>query len=114
MNKKLYKLLCDNYNKEINVELYDIWKNELIDYDEVLVEQAIKQIISTDKYMPNLARIIEIIKEQPELDITEENKIKRWNKKNIHPDWLDKVYNEEYLSKDELEELEIEWSIFEN
>lgn len=112
MNKKLYKSLCDNFNKEINTDLYDMWKEELKDYDEKLVEQAIKQVIMNDKYMPTLARIIEVIKNLPPLEITEAEKINRWEKKGIHPSWLDKAIVDEKLTDEELAELEEEWKLF--
>ena len=113
MNKKIYKTLCDNFNKEINIELYEIWKDELKDYDEKLVEQAIKQIIMNDKYMPTLARIVEVIKALPPLEKTEAEKIERWEKQGIHPSWLDKTIAEEKLTDEELAELESEMIIFE-
>lgn len=113
MNRKTYKFLCDNFNREVNPELYEMWKEELLDYDDKLVEQAINQIIRNDKFMPTLSRIIEVIKEQPPLEITEEEKLARWEKKGIHPSCLDKVRSNEQLTDEELAELEEEWKIFE-
>ena len=113
MNKKIYKTLCDNFNREINVELYEIWKEELKDYDEILVEQAVKQIIMNDKYMPTLARIVEIIKNLPPLDIPEDKKIERWEKQGIHPECLGKGIATEILNQQEIDNLERELSIFE-
>ena len=114
MNKTLYKKLCMNYGKELDKETYEFMEEALRQYDDKLVEQAIKQIIMNDKFMPTLARIIEVIKEQPILEITEEDKLERWEKKGIHPSCLDKTITNERLTDEELAELEEEFKIFEN
>ena len=61
MNKKVYLMLCKNYNKEPDRDLFEMWQEQLNEYTEEQVENAINQIIKVDKYMPTLARIIEVI-----------------------------------------------------
>lgn len=95
MNKRLFKMLCDNYNKEINTQLYDLWKEQLKDFSEEQIEYAIKEIIKSDKFMPTLARIIEMIDTS------------------VTPYWLGKEIEYKEVTDEELKELEKEMSIFE-
>ena len=95
MNKRLYLMLCSNYNKEPDKELYELWEENLKEYNEQQVENAIKQIIKTDKYMPTLARIIEMIDTS------------------YKPEWMNKEITKEEISEEELRELEEEFKIFE-
>lgn len=96
MNKRLFLMLCDNYNKEINNDLYELFKKNLEDYNEEQIENAIKEIIKKDKYMPTLARIIEMIDTS------------------YKPEWMDKEIVREEITPEELAELEEEFKIFEN
>ena len=95
MNKRLYLMLCTNYNKEPDKELFELWQSQLFDYSEEQIENAIKEIIKTDKYMPTLARIIEMV---------DTSKM---------PSWFNEKIEYEEVSPEELEELEKEMSIFE-
>ncbi|MBO7732058.1 MAG: hypothetical protein J6S67_05885 [Methanobrevibacter sp.] len=96
MNKELFKMLCANYGKEPNVDLHKLWNEELKDYDELYIEQAVKDILINDKFFPTLSRIIEEIKSLPLITITEEEKTKRMEERGIKPSWLGgKVVNEQ-------------------
>lgn len=88
MNKKLFKMLCDNYGRNVSVELYEMFDEELKMYDPMLVKGAIKKILSNNKYFPTLSEIKEVIRELPPLIISEDEKIKRWKAKGIVPAWL--------------------------
>lgn len=88
-------MLCDNYNKDINNDLYEMFKENLEEYSEEQIENAIKEIIKNDKYMPTLARIIEMIDTS------------------YKPEWMNKEIKYEEVTDEELEELEKEMSIFE-
>jgi hypothetical protein len=90
MNKKLYKMLCLNFNKELDKDMYEFLSEELIDYDPYYVEQAIKKIIREDRFFPNISRILDVIKSIPTHYFSEEEKIQRWSEHNIRPKWLDK------------------------
>lgn len=96
MNKRLYLMLCDNYGKDINNDLYELLKENLKEYSEEQVENAIKEILKKDKYMPTLARIIEMIDTS------------------YKPEWMDKEIVREEITPEELVELEEEFKIFEN
>ena len=113
MNKKLYKLLCTNYNKKLDKEMYEIYEETLREYQDYMVNDAIKYIIQHDKFMPTVARIIEVIKELPNREITEKEKRDQWEKKNIIPKWLDEYLTYEKLEPEEIEKLNKEMSIFE-
>ena len=88
-------MLCTNYNKEPDKELFELWQSQLFDYSEEQIENAIKEIIKTDKYMPTLARIIEMV---------DTSKM---------PSWFNEKIEYEEVSPEELQELEKEMSIFE-
>lgn len=88
MNKGLYLMLCNNYNKQPDKKLYELWQEQLSDYSDTQIENAIKKILKEDKYMPTLARIIEMI------DTT------------ILPEWFDKDIEYERASDEEIEEID--------
>lgn len=94
MNKKDFVKLCMNYDKEPNEELYELWKEELKDYDTYYVEIAIKNITKEDKFFPNLNRILEEIKKLQSLEIPTYEKIKRMKEKGVIPSWLEDYENE--------------------
>lgn len=81
-------MLCNNYNKQPDKELYELWQGQLSDYSDIQIENAIKEIMKKDKYMPTLARIIEMI------DTT------------ILPEWFDKDIEYERASDEEIEEID--------
>ena len=62
MNKKLFKQLCMNYNREADKELYELWEYSLRPYDDEEMQKAVSIIISQDKYFPTLNRVLEVIK----------------------------------------------------
>lgn len=90
MNKKDFAKLCMNYDKEPNEELYELWNEELKDYDNYYVEMAIKNIIANDRYFPTLSKVIEELKNLPPMEISVEEKIKRMKEKGVIPSWLEK------------------------
>lgn len=49
------------YNKEITKEQLEVWYSFLKDYSEDQLNNAVKQIINTEKYMPSIAQIKEQI-----------------------------------------------------
>lgn len=49
------------YNKEITKEQLEVWYSFLKDYNEDELNNAVKQIINTEKYMPSIAQIKEQI-----------------------------------------------------
>ena len=100
MNKKLFISLCMNYNKEADARLYELWEESLKDYDPYVVEKAISNIMLKDKFMPNLNRILEEIK-NTKVEYTEEMKLKRWKEQGIEPSVLKMTPKE---STPELEE----------
>lgn len=105
MDRKFFKMLCDNFGKTLNADLYELFDNELKDYDPILVERAVKKILDENKFFPTLSDIKNIIKDLPELKISDEEKIKRWNSKGIQPSWLNEEQEIEEITEEELEEL---------
>lgn len=108
MNKKLFKMLCDNFGKPLNADLYNLFDSELKDYDPILVETAVLKILNEHKFFPTLADIKNVIKELPELKISDEEKIKRWKNKGIQPSWLThpELCVEEPASDEEIKEMQ--------
>ena len=106
MNKKLYKMLCVNFNKEPDKDMYELLEETLYGYDDYLIKDTIDYIIKNDKYMPNIARIIEVLKSMPNERLTDKQKIKRWEEKGIHPNWLDIEIKREPISDEDLKQLE--------
>ena len=103
MNKKIFKQLCINFNKEPDKELYELWEYNLRPYDEEEIQKAVERIIATDKYFPTFSRILEIVKDvvsKEDFDYSNEDYIKEKMKKhNIHPDWLDKEITNEPIDE---------------
>ena len=96
MNKKefaeILKTFFRNYNKrleEVDAGVINNWYEALKDYDVLYVKKGIAMAMVKEKYLPNLATIIEYIKEVPEIIISEEEKIRRWKEKGIIPKWLE-------------------------
>ena len=108
MNKKLFKMLCDNFGKPLNIDLYNLFDSELKDYDPILVETAILKILNENKFFPALSDIKNAIKDLSELIISDEEKIKRWKSKGITPDWVEnpELCVEEPASAEEIAEME--------
>lgn len=112
MNKKIYKMLCANYNKELDKEMYEFLEEELKEYDPLIVEIAIKELIRNERYMPNLAKILDAIQNITFIEISEEQKIARWEEKGIHPKWLDTKITYKETDEKELEQLKKDFEIF--
>jgi len=105
MKIELFNKLCTNYNKTPNEEIYLLFNEALKDYDELYVEKAINLLMVKEKFFPNLATIMDYIQGLDEIIVSEEEKIKRWNKKGIRPKWLDERIKKEPISKEEHNEL---------
>ena len=106
MNRKLYSLLCDNFNKQKDDEHYQMIKEVFKDEDSLLLERALIKIINEDKFFPSVARIREVLNEQSNIPLTKEEKLKRWEKEGITPSCLSKEPEETQISEEELKELE--------
>lgn len=107
MNKKIFKQLCMNFNKEPDKELYELWEYNLRCYDEEEIQQAISKIIANDKYFPTFSRLLQIVKEvvsKEEFDYNNEKHIQEKMKRlDIHPSWLDKETTNEPIDEQALE-----------
>lgn len=63
MNKKDFAMLCINYGKEPNEDLFELWKYNLRPYDEEEIKKTFNIIMAQDKFFPTLNRIIEVVKD---------------------------------------------------
>ena len=93
MNKRLFKQLCMNYNKEADKELYELWEYNLRCYDEEELAKAINIIIANDKYFPTLSRILEVVKDivnKENIEYDEKYMKEKMINSGVIPDWLDK------------------------
>ena len=111
MNRKLYSMLCSNFNKQKDDEHYQMLKENFLDEDSLYLERAIKKIIQEDKYFPSVARIKEVLNEVYEEPLTQDEKLKRWEKEEITPSCMSKEPQDEEMSDEELKELEEEWRL---
>lgn len=109
MNKKIFKQLCMNYNREADKELYELWEYNLRCFDEDEMQKAVGVIITQDKFFPTLNRILEVLKDivskenviKSELDIRE-----KMERLNIKPKWLDKEIVNKKIDKETEKEFE--------
>ena len=114
MNKKLYMALCTNYNKQKDKEHFELLEEMFKDDDPIYMERTIKRIIKEDKFFPSVARIKEVLNEEYNIPLTEEEKLKRWNKEGIVPECTAKEPTEANVSDEELKELQEEWNLLFN
>lgn len=100
MNKKLFKQLCMNYNREADKELYELWEYNLRPYDDEELQKAVSIIISQDKYFPTLNRVLEIVKNivSKEVFVKDTTKYKNteWYGKKITNQEIDEETEKEY------------------
>ena len=106
MKIDLFRRICMNFNKEPNEELYLLWNDELEDYDPIYVEEAIKEILSTDRYFPTIARVVEVLKKIKPREFTEEEKTKRMEQRGIVPEWVGKEIKNELIDEETQKEHE--------
>lgn len=88
MKIELFKKLCANFNKSLDEDLYQLWNEELQDFDSYYVEVAVKNIIKKDNYFPTIKRIMEELNNLPPMEIPVEEKIKRMKEMGVIPSWL--------------------------
>lgn len=104
MNKKDFVKLCFNFNKEPNEDLYELWEYNLRAFDEQEIRDAFNKIILTEKYFPNLNKVLEVVKEvvkKENLEFNNESVIKEKIKKfNINPQWLNKEITNQAIDKE--------------
>lgn len=110
MNKKIFKQLCMNYNRDADKDLYELWEYNLRCYDEDEMQKAINIIIAQDKYFPALSRVLEVVKDvvsKENIDFNNEDYIKEKMKKyNIKPNWLDKEITNQEIDEETEKEFE--------
>ena len=110
MNKKIFKQLCMNYNKEADKDLFELWQNNLRCYDEDEMQKAVAIIIAQDRYFPTLNRVLEVVKDvvsKERIDFNNEDYIKeKMQKYNIKPDWLDKEITNQEIDEETEKEFE--------
>ena len=104
MNKKDFVKLCFNFNKEPNEDLYELWEYNLRAFDEQEIRDVFNKIILTEKYFPNLNKVLAVVKEvikKENLEFNNESVIKQKMKKfNINPQWLNKEITNQVIDKE--------------
>ena len=111
MNRRMYSVLCDNFNKQKSEDHYELLKENLKNYDPVYLERAINKIVSEDKFFPSVARLKEVVEMVSSEPLTKEEKLKRWEKEGIVPECISKEPQEEQIQDEELKELQNEWNL---
>ena len=129
MNKKefseIISLIQIAYNKQYLKEEIEVMYDLLKDFEYNTLKVAIKRLIATSRYVPNVSQIIteykqikrdegynKILKarELGNIKTNEElDKAMKWLDKGIVPDWLDKDLQETPMSETELENLQKEF-----
>ncbi len=129
MNKKefseIISLIQIAYNKQYLKEEIEVMYDLLKDFEYNTLKIAIKRLIATSRYVPNVSQIIseykqikrdegynKILKarELGNIKTNEElDKAMKWLDKGIVPDWLDKDLQEMPMSENELENLQKEF-----
>lgn len=129
MNKKefseIISLIQIAYNKQYLKEEIEVMYDLLKDFEYDTLKIAIKRLIATSRYVPNVSQIIteykqikrdegynKILKarELGNIKTNEElDKAMKWLDKGIVPDWLDKDLQETPMSETELENLQKEF-----
>lgn len=132
MNKKefseIISLIQIAYNKQYLKEEIEVMYDLLKDFEYNTLKIAIKKLIATSRYVPNVSQIIseykqikrdegynKILKarELGNIKTNEElDKAMKWLDKGIVPDWLDKDLQETPMSENELKELQKEFEEF--
>lgn len=132
MNKKefseIISLIQIAYNKQYLKEEIEVMYDLLKDFEYDTLKIAIKRLIATSRYVPNVSQIIseykqikrdegynKILKarELGNIKTNEElDKAMKWLDKGIVPDWLDKDLHETPMSENELKELQKEFEEF--
>ena len=105
MNKKLFKQLCMNYNKEADKELYELWEYNLRPYDEEELKKAFGIIMVQDKYFPNLNRVLEVVKDVVNRE-TFDDRYKLEKLDRIKPEWYGKEIKNEPIDEETKKEFE--------
>lgn len=101
---KILKLLGTAYNKEFDKEQTEVWYSFLKKYQYEVLLDAIKNIISKNKYMPSISEVEEECKKQKEnirheivefmnkqgyfKSIEEYDKANKWLNEDVIPHWF--------------------------
>lgn len=132
MNKKefseIISLIQIAYNKQYSKEEIEVMYDLLENFEYNTLKIAIKRLITTSRYVPNVSQIISEYKqikrdegynkimkarELRNIKTNEElDKAMKWLDKGIVPDWLDKDLQEIPMSENELKELQKEFEEF--
>lgn len=88
MNKKEFRkiteILEENYSKKIDLRVLDIWYQEFKNYSEEQYESIVTDVIKSEMFMPNLAKM----------------------KEYSTPVWFDETFTKKIPSKEEQEKIE--------
>ena len=132
MNKKefseIISLIQIAYNKQYSKEEIEVMYDLLENFEYNTLKIAIKRLITTSRYVPNVSQIISEYKqikrdegynkimkarELGNIKTNEElDKAMKWLDKGIVHDWLDKDLQEIPMSENELKELQKEFEEF--
>lgn len=111
MNKNIFKLLCMNYNREADKNLYQLWLYNLRCYDEEEVKKAANIIISQDKFFPTLSRMLEVLKDIVKKEDFEDYNSERTVRKKLEtlsfkPEWYGKEIKNQEIDESTQREIE--------
>lgn len=102
--KNLYVGLAQNFNTKPNKEVFEMWYEELAEFDLKYIKQVFRKLMMQNKYMPTLKEVMDELKNVKYEPLTEEEKLERFKNEGTHPSWLDKEIKNEPMTEEELEE----------
>lgn len=104
---KEIKILAMSYNKDFTEETISLWYEQFKDLKKDNLHNAIKKIITTSKFMPSIAELLEGCKEEnkkAKIKILEKMKSNGYFKSNLEYDkvikWIDKDITPAWLLDD--------------
>ena len=59
---KLYNQLLLNYNKEFDSDMFEMWYEELVEFDLKYIKQVFRKLMIQNKFMPTLKEVIDELK----------------------------------------------------
>lgn len=109
---KEMKILAMSFNKDFTEETLELWYQHFMNINITIFKKAIQESITTKKYMPTIAELLEICKKEQInlklsiLDMMAQNgyfktekeyqKTIKWLEKDITPEWLLKDMQNQY------------------
>ena len=101
---KLYNQLLLNYNKEFDSDMFEMWYEELVEFDLKYIKQVFRKLMIQNKFMPTLKEVIDELKNVKYEPLTNEEKLEKFKNQGIMPKWVDKEIKNDPMTQEEIDE----------